>query len=126
MTHGPRKPVRATVVTGDFTTEYLCSGSGRPLLVLAAAERRGPLIEAGSAFFRVVAPILDQHNEFGASRIIDLLDGLGLWDVQVAADREYEGVALACAADFPDRIVSVLVGDRASIDLPGALARLAG
>lgn len=117
-------PVRAMVVTGDFTTEYLCTGSGRPLLVLAAAERRGPLIEAGSAFFRVVAPILG--HEFDATRIVDLLDGLGLWNVQVAADLEFEGLALASAAEFPDRIVSVLVYDRDSIDLPGALTRLAG
>ena len=126
MTHGPRKPVRATVVTGDLTTDYLCMGSGRPLLVLAAAERRTPLIDAGGAVFRVIAPILGQRNEFDASRIVDLLDGLGLWDVLVAADREFEGLALACAASFPERIVSVLIDDGDSIDLPRALARLAG
>ena len=119
-------PVRATVVTGDLTTEYLCTGSGRPLLVLAAAERRGPLIDAAGAHFRVIAPLLDAHNEFDATRIVDLLDGLGLWDVHVAADREFEDLAFASAAAFPDRIISILVDDPDSIDLPGALARLAG
>lgn len=129
MTHTPQspQPVRATVVTSSSTTEYLCAGSGRPLLVLAGPEHRGAIVDAASTRFRVLAPIVDHGDHpLDPARLVDLLDGLGLWDVRVVADGDFELIARACSALHPDRFTSVLVIGLDGIDLPRTLARLAG
>ena len=127
MTSDPRpRVVRATVVAGGLTTEYLCAGSGRPLLLLAKESLRRDLIEAAPAGCRVLAPLWD--DAFYATNpdgLIVLLDGLGLWDVHVVADSEFRSLASACARSSPDRFVGVLIVDPGTIDLTGALATLA-
>ena len=127
MTFQPRpRVVRATVVAGGLTTEYICAGSGRPLLVLAMESLRRDLIEAAPAGCRVLAPIWDDAvHATDPDGLIELLDGLGLWNVHVIADSEFASLAFACAQSHPDRFVGVLVVDPATIDLTGAIASLA-
>ena len=127
MTYEPRPGiVRATVVAGGVTTQYLCAGSGRPLLVLAHESRRGALMQAAPAGFRVLAPIMcEADRTIGADGLIELLDGLGLWKVDVVADAEFATLARASAQSSPDRFVSLLFVDAGTIDLTSVLASLA-
>jgi pimeloyl-ACP methyl ester carboxylesterase len=126
MTYEPRPSVvRATVVAGRVTTEYLCAGSGRPLLVLATEGRREALMDAVPEGFRVLAPVGDDAlRAIDPEALLELLDGLGLWDVHVVADSEFAALARRCAERFADRFVSVVIVDSAAIDLRVALASL--
>lgn len=126
MTYEPRPSVvRAIVVAGGVTTEYLCAGSGRPLLVLATERRRGALMDAVPEGFRVLAPVGDDAiRAMHPDALIELLDGLGLWAVHVVADSDFATLARSCAERFAERMVSVVIVGSAAIDLRGALASL--
>src|SRR5687768_2191061 len=121
MTFEPRpRVVRATVVAGGLTTEYLSAGSGRPLLLLAMESLRRDLIEAAPEGCRILAPVWDDaHQVTHPDRLVELLDGLGLWDVHVVTDSEFASLACTCAQIFHDRFVGVLVVDPGTIDLTG-------
>jgi hypothetical protein len=126
MTYEPRPSVvRATVIAGGVTTEYLSAGSGRPLLLLAGEHRRKALMDAVPDGFRVLAPVGHEGaRSIGPDGLVELLDGLGLWSLHMVADTDFAHVASACAEYFPDRFVSVMVVSSSAIDLTGALASL--
>ena len=87
-------PVRATVIVGARSVDYLAAGSGPPVLLFARESRRSVLVQAIGRGRRVICPILEEiANEDGAEWLNDFLDGLGLENIVVMIDESCASLA---------------------------------
>lgn len=141
MAHPPPPIVRATVVADGLSTNFLAAGSGPPVLLLVAEQRRLPILAALGGYFRVVAPEIPSPaggpSDFltadggvhpttpsPAARWIDgLLDGIGIEAVVMVADDTLSEFARSYTDSAPGRVSHLLVLDSGQ-DIAAALQHL--
>ncbi len=104
---------RAVVRVGKTATEYVRSGSGRPVILLTQAANPLPLwnavIEAVAERYRLIAPDVTPGAEDFAGWLGPFLDGLGLDRVSVLADGPMSAPAIGYAMLDPDRVERLVV-----------------
>ncbi len=104
---------RAVVRVGDTATEYVRSGSGRPVILLTQAANPLPLwnavIEAVAERYRLIAPDVTPGADDFAVWLGQFLDGLGLARVLVLADGPMSAPAIGFAMLDPDRVERLVV-----------------
>lgn len=97
MTTAFPDPVRATVVAGSQSVDYLVAGSGPPIVLLATPSRRIDLINQLRQSHRVICPMLE--SPIGADGrtdwLTDFLDGLGLDEFAIVVDQVWAPMASA-------------------------------
>ncbi|MHB1327857.1 MAG: alpha/beta fold hydrolase [Gemmatimonadales bacterium] len=104
---------RAVVRAGNTATEYVRSGSGRPVILLTQAANPLPLwnavIEAVAERYRLIAPDVTPGTDDFAVWLGQFLDGLGLTRVLVLADGPMSAPAIGYAMLDPDRVARLIV-----------------
>lgn len=94
--------MRAIVVAGSRSIEYLAAGSGRPILVLATEPRRARMVNQFREQGRVICPMFERScdGDGGFDWLSGFLDGLGVEKVLMVVDES----CVPMAGAFPDEI----------------------
>lgn len=104
---------RAVVRVGKIATEYVRSGSGRPVILLTQSAVPLPLwnavIEAVAERYRLIAPDVTPGAEDFAGWLGHFLDGLGVGRVSILADGPMAAPAIGYAMLDPDRVDRLVV-----------------
>lgn len=124
---------RAAVQAGDTLTPYLRTGSGRPVVILAAGGADRPpwsgMIGRLADRFRVLVPEQVQAGADAAVWLRSFVEGLGLWHISLVTEDALSVAAIGLALADPERVERVIVLSRCCADddsLEGALASIRG
>jgi len=106
----PPEFVRAAVVAGGQRTEYLATGRGATLLLLASEPRRSIVMSALGAAARVIAPVQPDliAAGLGPEWLDGFLEGLGVPNVVLVADPESRALASEIGSRRPERVRRVV------------------
>ena len=128
MTRAFPDPVRATVIAGARSVDYLAAGLGSPVMLFAREPLRSVLVEDLSRERRVICPILEGiATNDGADWLSDFLDGLGLENVFVVIDDSCASMAASLQDRAGHRFTGLLLtgGAHRAIDTGSTPASLA-
>lgn len=115
---------RALVQSGSTATAYVCSGAGRPVLVLRQAEAHpvwSQLISAIAPRFRVITPEVPANQPEFDRWLRHFLDGLGHAEVRILADQTLAAPAIGFAILDPDRVERLAVISPTGPAIPGSI-----
>lgn len=124
---------RAAVRAGSRLTEYLRSGNGRPVVLLAAGGVTvapwDTLMSRLATRFRTIVPERVRGDADAAVWLRRFVEGLGLRHISLVTEDDLSVPAIGLALADPDRVERVIVLSRCCADddsLEGVLASIRG